>query len=99
VAAVPFQGQESRWPAEAQSRYQRLLQKIKVAGGEVVIVSPGGYSPKKMLLRDEYIVNNSDILVALWNREKSGGTYHTVSYAEKQNVETINLWQQWEKVK
>jgi len=98
VAAVPFDGQESRWPPDAQRRYRRLLEKIENSGGEVVIVSEGQYSPKKMLLRDEYIVGNSNILIALWNGKKSGGTYHTVSYARQQNVETVNLWKSWKKL-
>lgn len=98
VAAVPFQGQESRWPPAAQRRYRRLLEKIENSGGEIVIVSEGQYSPKKMLLRDEYIVDNCDILVALWDGKKSGCTHHTVSYAQQQNVEIVNLWKSWKKL-
>src|SRR3712207_4305758 len=52
VAAVPFKGQESRWGRESQAAYRRLLDRIAAAGGEVHVVSPGGYTPAKMQARN-----------------------------------------------
>jgi len=94
VAAVPFEGQEGKWPPQAQRRYRNLLAKIEREGGDVVVVSPGGYSAKKMLVRDQYIVDNCHSLLALWDGQESGGTYHTVSLARNKKIEVVNLWEE-----
>ncbi|MGB3206178.1 MAG: SLOG family protein [Crinalium sp.] len=95
VAAVPFEGQELSWPKPSQIRYHKLLRKIEKNGGEIVIVCPGSYSGAKMLKRDEYIVEQSDLILALWDRHPSGGTYHTVKYAKKKKLDIINAWSDW----
>jgi uncharacterized phage-like protein YoqJ len=76
LAAVPFVGQESVWPAESKTKYKELLTKAK----ETVIVSLGGYSPAKLHLRNHWIVNHSDQLLAIWNGKQSGGTFECVNY-------------------
>jgi uncharacterized phage-like protein YoqJ len=80
VAAVPFEGQESKWPEESQKKFRFLLD----SAVEVVVVSPGGYSPEKMHIRDRWIVDNSNALLGVWNGIRHGGTYGTIRYAEKQ---------------
>ena len=91
-AAVPFLGQEGMWPAEAQRRYNRVLEKA----AEVVIVSEGEFSSKKMMIRNEWMVDRCGKLIALWDGT-NGGTSNCVRYARKQNVETDNMWEQWRK--
>lgn len=90
IAAVPFLGQESLWPATHKERYWKLL-KYAESTGKVVVVSEGGYSPQKMLMRNEWMVDNSDRVVALWNGSR-GGTEHCIRYAQSQGVEVSNLW-------
>ncbi len=78
TAAVPFKGQESRWPLESQKYYQTLLNK----SSNIVFVSEGGYAPWKFQIRNEYLVDNSDILIAVFNNSP-GGTANCVNYARK----------------
>lgn len=78
VAAVPFIGQEKMWPAQSQKLYNSLLKKAS----EVVIVSEGGYSPAKMQVRNEWMVDNSDQVIAVWDGTP-GGTANCVAYAKK----------------
>lgn len=80
IAAVPFEGQESKWPEDSKRKFKTLLD----AAAEVVVVSPGGYAPEKMHIRDRWIVDNSTDLVGVWNGQRYGGTYGTIQYAEKQ---------------
>lgn len=87
LAAVPFVGQESVWPKSSQDQYREYLEKAK----EVVVVSEGGYSPSKLNIRNEYIVNNSDILIAVWNGNQSGGTYNCISYARSVGKDIIKV--------
>lgn len=90
VSAVPFEGQELRWPAQSQARYRKILSKSQ----HVEIVSPGGYSSYAMQKRNEWMVDNSDRVVALWDGS-SGGTGNCIRYAKKRNAEIDNLWACW----
>lgn len=79
MAAVPFEGQEKNWPADSQRIYNILLNKAS----EKVIVCDGGYSAHKMQLRNEFLVDQCDVLLACWNGEKSGGTYNCMNYCTR----------------
>lgn len=76
VAAIPFEGQELAWPEASQKTY-RILRKF---ASEEVIVSPGGYSADKMQVRNIWMVDNCDSLIAVWDGSK-GGTGNCVEYA------------------
>lgn len=82
IAAVPFEGQEKKWPLKSQNLYHKLLGYAK----EVVIVSPGGYKPWKMQARNEWMVNRCDVLIAVWDGSK-GGTFNCVEYAVDKGVD------------
>ena len=77
LAAIPFEGQEKAWPQKSQDAF-RLLRKL---AAEEVIVSEGGYSPAKMQVRNEWMVNHCDLLIAVWDGSK-GGTGNCVEFAE-----------------
>jgi uncharacterized phage-like protein YoqJ len=77
VAAIPFEGQELAWPEASQKTY-RILRKL---ASEEVIVSPGGYSADKMQVRNIWMVDNCDSLIAVWDGSK-GGTGNCVEYAK-----------------
>lgn len=78
TAAIPFVGQESRWTEDSQRFYYELL----VAADDVIVVSPGGYASWKMQVRNEWMVDHCDLLIAVWDGT-SGGTRNCVSYATK----------------
>src|SRR6266404_2788194 len=84
IAAVPFIGQESKWPEHVQKQYIKILGKAK----EIIIVSPGDFDGEKFHIRNEYIVDNSEKLLAYYNGKPSG-TGHCVKYAEKKFKEII----------
>lgn len=78
VVAVPFKGQESRWPQASQDYYRMMLQHA----AEIKIVCPGEYSIEKMHARDKWMVDKGQWLCAVWDGS-NGGTGHTVRYATK----------------
>ena len=86
VAAVPFVGQEKMWPAHAQDRFNQILKQAE----KVVIVSEGGYAPEKMQVRNQYLVDHCDKLIALWDGT-NGGTGNCVRYAEKVGREIVRI--------
>ena len=87
IAAVPFAGQETVWPAASQRAYRELCE----AASDFVIVSPGGYSAAKMQIRNEWMVDHCDRVLALWDGSP-GGTRNCVDYAKTVNKPISNAW-------
>lgn len=84
IAAIPFEKQESKWPQSSQDTYFKL---VKLAS-EQVIVSPGGYSVEKMQIRNKWMVDHCDKLIAIWDGT-AGGTGNCVEYAKSVNKEIL----------
>ena len=59
------------------------LENYKIKGYEEDI-----YYPAKMQKRNQYMVNSSDIVIAVWSGSK-GGTGNCVNYAKMQKKEII----------
>jgi uncharacterized phage-like protein YoqJ len=88
VYAVPFKNQEKFWPENSQKIYHSLLQKAQ----EIIIVSEGGFSHEKMQIRNKYIVDNCDVLIAVMQEDcVSGGTYNCVEFAKSINRKIIYI--------
>jgi uncharacterized phage-like protein YoqJ len=79
VAAVPFSGQEFSWGPSQQKHYHDLLG----FASSVVTIGTADQVPWIYQKRNEYMVDNADIVVAVWNGMK-GGTRNCVEYALKQ---------------
>ncbi len=86
IAALPFEGYDSRWPVSARQSYQKLLDKCH----EVRYICEPGYEARKMQIRNEWMVDNSDILVAYWNGSE-GGTKNCVDFARSKG-KVINVF-------
>lgn len=91
TAAVPFEGQERRWPKDTQAHYRALLARAD----RVVVVSPGGYSPYKMQVRNEYMVRHAWKVLALWDGSP-GGTANCVEFADGIERPYRRLWNEWQ---
>jgi uncharacterized phage-like protein YoqJ len=92
VAAIPFKGQEDLWPEKSRIRYKEIMTKAST----VKTVCSGAYAGWKMQTRNEWMVDQCDMVLALWDGT-SGGTGNCVRYAKKTNKPLINLWEQWSK--
>lgn len=90
-AALPFVGQEAIWPAHARDRYKTILKRC----AKVTVVSEGGYSAHKMMVRNQFIVDSSTHLCALWDKQPMGGTFNCIQYAMHNGGTIINLWDQY----
>jgi uncharacterized phage-like protein YoqJ len=87
IAAVPFKGQERLWPKPSQDGYHDLLRAAK----EVVYVCEDGYAPWKMQIRNQWMVDHCDVVLALWDGS-SGGTGNCIQYVEKVGKPIKNVW-------
>ena len=92
VAAVPFSGQESMWPFASRQRFKELLSQAS----EVHYVCAPGYAAWKMQVRNQWMVDECDVLLALWNGTK-GGTANCVGYALGKQVKLVNCWNAYKK--
>lgn len=94
IAAVPFEGFERRWPAEAQGRFERILEraeKVEILGiGDLV----GREVDQALQARNEWMVDRCDRLAALWDGSW-GGTFNTLQYAQRCGRAVDNLWSRW----
>jgi uncharacterized phage-like protein YoqJ len=93
VAAVPCLEHDSRWSAAVKAEYQKMLSNAS----EVVLVSNAPFSSRVMQIRNEWLVDRCEMLLALWNGDPSG-TGNCVKYAQGK-VPIKNLWATWERYK
>lgn len=90
LAAVPFAGQDSRWPDANRDQYRQILSRA----ASVKVVCDGGYTAWKMHARNAWMVNRCDKLIALWDGTP-GGTASCVAYARRKRKPVENLWRDW----
>lgn len=82
TCAIPFEGQQSRWPVEAQKRFYKILDNADT----IHYVCDAGYGAWKLQRRNEWMVDNSQLVIAVWDGTE-GGTGNCVKYAERKKRE------------
>lgn len=84
IAAIPCPNQAQHWNKESVKRYEGILARCD----EQVLVSET-YFTGCMHVRNKYMVDHSDTVIAVYNQSESGGTASTVRYAKKKNKKII----------
>jgi uncharacterized phage-like protein YoqJ len=83
AAFIPYPDHGSNWPPHAQAHYQWLLSKAY----QTVVVNPNpGFDGRKMHARNEWIVQNCELLLAVYNGTP-GGTQNCLGTAARLNRE------------
>ena len=85
ICASPYQGFESRWSREWQERYRRVMERADL----VRFICPG-YSRDCFQRRNQWMVDHSARVIAVYNGQPSG-TRNTIEYARRCNVLVILL--------
>lgn len=85
IAAVPFKGQELYWPSDARAKYFELL----AHADTVEYVNLGGFASWKFQARNQFMVKNSDILIAVYDGKLASGTRNCVEFAESEKKKII----------
>jgi len=78
IIAKPFPSQSNRWPKNTQIEFEDLCSRAD----EVIDVSDDPFSPEKMQIRNEWMVDKSAAVIAVYNGG-GGGTNNCVKYAQK----------------
>ncbi len=84
-AALPCDTQAQSWRAEERRRYDHLL-----AESDTVSFVAHRYSPGCMQRRNEYMVENAGVLLAVFNGT-AGGTMNTILYARRKGLKLITV--------
>lgn len=86
--AIPCQNQTLKWSDKDKLRYDDILKRAD----EINFISKR-YTPECMLKRNRYMVNKSELVIAVFNGIERGGTWYTINYAKKNNkkIEMIEL--------
>lgn len=84
ICAIPFKEQAKGWGIIWKMQYQELLR-----GADKIVQLCDGYEPGCYHIRNRYMVDNSDVLLAVYNGEPKGGTAYTVNYARKKGKRII----------
>jgi uncharacterized phage-like protein YoqJ len=82
--AKPFPSQDSKWPEESRIRFKKFCD----LADRIVDVNNDPYSALKMQLRNEWMVDHADVVVAIWDGTE-GGTRNCVRYAKRQGKRLI----------
>ena len=85
ICASPFEGFERSWSADWKRRYHDVL----AAADLVKYISPA-YSPACFQIRNEWMVDRSARVIAVFNGER-GGTKNTIVYAERNGKEILRI--------
>ncbi len=83
--AIPFPSQAKSWTDEEKTRYNDILD----FSDEKIVISPT-YTRDSFHKRNRYMVDNSDVVVCLYDGT-SGGTAYTVNYALKKGKVVIQI--------
>lgn len=96
IAAIPFDGQHSRWRREQQELYDKIVGKAH----ETVIVTDVTTKSHRFEIaqaldkRNRWMVDNSELVAGLHNGTK-GGTNNCVIYAKFKERRLHNVWDNW----
>lgn len=85
-AVIPYKNQDKSFPYDWKSRYERIIKKCDKA-----ILLCDSYNRTCFFLRNQFMVDNSDIVLTYFDG-KSGGTKSTVDYAARKGRQVINLY-------
>lgn len=83
IGAIPCKNQDSPWTKSQQVRYKKL---VKQLDGVCCIYDE--YVDGCMLERNDYMLNNASLVIALYNG-KGGGTGYTIKKAQLKGLKVI----------
>ncbi len=84
IGALPCKNQDCKWSEKEKIRYRNLLKKLDA----IRCIYENYIGAECMLERNRYMINNSSLLIALYNG-KLGGTKSTIDYAKHQGLEIV----------
>lgn len=85
ICAIPYEGFETRWSADWKQLYRYVQEEA-----DLVRIICKGYHSGVYQIRNEWMVNHSSRVIAVFNGQPSG-TKNTIDYAHRQGVPVIQI--------
>lgn len=96
ILAIPFENQPIKWSQKDKNLYKWM----KDTADKVIYVDAeegynrtnaeiGAFHKDKLMIRNEFMIDNSEFLIALWDRDYKSGTGHCVRYGKKKLKNSI----------
>jgi len=85
ICALPHPDFQKRWSRDWQQRYNTILSQA-----DLIITVCDSFSYSAYQKRNEWMVNHSARVIAVYNGE-TGGTRNTIEYAKKQGVSLVMI--------
>lgn len=85
IACIPCENQDYNFSLKQKEQYRKML----LSADEKIFVSKE-YTKNCMFKRNMFMVDSASVLVVYLNIDK-GGTFQTVNYAKRQNIEIIKI--------
>ncbi len=84
IGVIPCKNQDCKWNIRQKKRYRKILKQLDAI--RCIYKEYNGY--ECMIERNNYMVNNSSKMIALFNGI-AGGTKKTIDYAKKQGLKIV----------
>ena len=84
--AIPCKSQTEKWKKESIDRYNKILS----LADKITYTSNSNYYNGCMQKRNQYMIDNSNLLIAVFNGS-NGGTKQTIEYAYKNKIKVFFL--------
>lgn len=84
ICVIPYEQQDERWGQTWKERYRSVL-----CGADSIRQICDSYQRDCFHIRNRYMVDACDLLIAVYNGKTTGGTAYTVQYAIKQGKEVV----------
>lgn len=102
IAAVPFSTQDANWNEGDKERWEGILfqtQQIiyvdRLPDYATAGVEMGAYHPAKLQKRNQWMVDNCNQILALYDDSGKGGTFNCLEYAKQFDKPVLNVWNSW----
>ena len=84
ICVIPFAEQARGWAMNWAFRYRELLR-----NADQIVLMCSNYQRGCYHMRNRYMVDNCDLLIAIYNGENKGGTAYTINYAREWGKEIL----------
>lgn len=89
IGVIPFEGFECKWPVDWKKHYKLVRKEL-----DWLHVVSKEYSPEVYQKRNQFMVDHSALVLAVFNG-KPGGTLNTINYAQEKDV-PVRYTEVWE---
>ena len=94
--ALPFLTQDSNWNDDFKADYKYMKSKAdsvvyvdSIDAYNITKAPKGEFHTDKLRICNEYMIDNSDVLVALYRGENRGAVYNCINYADRQKLKGV----------